>query len=134
MNSHTGSCLCGAVEFRIDGDFEHFFLCHCSHCRKDTGTAHAANLFSATAKLEWVSGGDLVKVFTLPGSRHAKGFCRNCGSALPNLQMEGKLLVVPAGSLNTPVEIKPAAHIFTDSRADWDAELEHVPSFDGLPG
>jgi hypothetical protein len=41
----TGSCLCGAVSFEVSGAFDSFFLCHCSRCRKDTGSAHAANLF-----------------------------------------------------------------------------------------
>ena len=49
--SIPGSCLCGAVRFEIRGSLERFFLCHCRRCQKDTGTAHAANLFSATAGL-----------------------------------------------------------------------------------
>jgi hypothetical protein len=47
---HAGSCLCGEVRYAISGSFDRFYLCHCAHCRKDTGSAHAANLFSATAK------------------------------------------------------------------------------------
>ncbi|MCI3132528.1 GFA family protein [Phenylobacterium aquaticum] len=54
----AGSCLCGGIAFEISGPFEAFFLCHCSRCRKDTGSAHAANLFSSTAKLTWLSGQD----------------------------------------------------------------------------
>jgi hypothetical protein len=54
-NQYLGSCLCGAVTFKVQGSFERFFLCHCSRCRKDTGSAHAANLFSTTARLEWLS-------------------------------------------------------------------------------
>ena len=53
-----GSCLCGAVRFEVTGAFESFFLCHCSRCRKDTGSAHGANLFSSTAKLAWLKGED----------------------------------------------------------------------------
>jgi len=55
MNKHLGSCLCGEVRFEIVGNFERFFLCHCGRCRKDTGSAHAANLFSSTAKVHWLS-------------------------------------------------------------------------------
>ena len=51
---YLGSCLCKGVKFRVKGNFESFYLCHCRYCRKDTGTAHAANLFSASAKLEWL--------------------------------------------------------------------------------
>jgi hypothetical protein len=44
MNTHAGSCLCGAIAFEIAGSFESFYLCHCEHCRKDSGSAFAANL------------------------------------------------------------------------------------------
>jgi hypothetical protein len=132
-HTHQGSCLCGQIRFEIDGDFERFFLCHCQHCRKDTGSAHAANLFSSSATLKWTSGEDHVTQFTLPGTRHSRSFCRTCGSAVPMLQMEGALLVVPAGSLNSKVGIKPDAHIFMASRAEWDQGLERVPGFEKFP-
>jgi hypothetical protein len=127
-SSHRGSCLCGAVRFEIDGDFERFYLCHCTYCQKDTGSAHAANLFSSSAKLRWVDGEDQVTRFALPGTRHGKSFCARCGSALPSSQADGALLVVPAGSLDTPVPLTPHAHLFGSSRASWDHELAAVPT------
>ncbi len=132
-DQHSGSCLCGAVRFEVDGEFEQFYLCHCEYCRKDTGSAHGANLFSSAATLKWTSGEDKVRQFDLPGTRHSKGFCSTCGSALPKVQMNGKLLVVPAGSLNTEVRIRPDAHIFVSSRAGWDHDLEKVPGVAKLP-
>ncbi len=130
---HSGSCLCGQVRFEIEGEFERFYLCHCEHCRKDTGSAHAANLFSSTATLRWVSGQDNVRHFDLPATRHSKSFCCSCGAALPMMQMNGALLVVPAGSLNSPLSIRPHAHIFVSSKASWDEALEEIPTFDGFP-
>ena len=130
---HSGSCLCGTVRFEIAGDFERFYLCHCQHCRKDTGSAHGANLFSSTATLKWLSGEDQVRVFNLPSTRHRNSFCSTCGSALPDLQMDGALLKVPAGSLDTEVGIRPDAHIFFASKADWDEELEKVTMVAKLP-
>ena len=132
-NRHSGSCLCGEVRFEIDGEFERFYLCHCQHCRKDTGSAHAANLFSSSASLKWLAGEDKVRQFNLPSTRHSRNFCATCGSALPIVQMNGALLVVPAGSLNSEVPIRPNAHIFVSSRAGWDDALERVPRVDGLP-
>lgn len=131
-NRYTGSCLCGEVRFEVEGEFERFYLCHCEYCRKDTGSAHAANLFSASATLTWVSGEDRVRQFNLPSTRHSRSFCGTCGSALPIVQM-GNLLAVPAGSLNTDVPVKPDAHIFMSSRAHWDDALEKVPGFDRFP-
>jgi hypothetical protein len=130
---HCGSCLCGAVRFEVQGDFERFYLCHCGHCRKDTGSAHAANLFASAATLRWVTGKDLVSCFTLPLTRHTKCFCATCGSALPSVQLEGALVVVPAGSLDGDVTRQPDAHIFGSSKAPWDEGLEKIPVVAGAP-
>lgn len=133
MLTHLGSCLCNAVRFEIDGAFERFFLCHCSRCRKDSGSAHAANLFSSRAQLRFLSGEANVTTFRVPSTRHERSFCATCGSALPSVQMNGALLVVPAGSLDGPVGTRPDAHICVASRADWDHRLEDVPRIDELP-
>lgn len=132
-DTHSGSCLCGEVKFEIVGNFEAFYLCHCKYCQKDTGSAHAANLFSSKAKISWVNGTDNVNTYVLPKTRHAKSYCRICGSALPNLQSNGTLLVVPAGSLDTRLEMKPSAHLYCSSRAFWDSKLEEIKKFDQLP-
>ncbi len=132
MNKYFGSCLCGTAKFQVEGQFDSFYLCHCRHCQKDTGTAHAANLFSQSAKLTWLMGAEVVKNFTLAGTRHNKSFCKLCGSALPSSVIPG-LLVVPAGCLDTDLTIPPTAHLFTSSKAGWDCELEKLPQFNGLP-
>lgn len=127
----AGSCLCGKVCFTVEGSFDRFYLCHCSHCRKDSGSAHAANLFSSTAKLTWLSGQGMVTTFNLPGTRHTRSFCATCGSALP---FSGtSMLVVPAGSLDTDIAIPPDGNIFTASRAGWDHDLHMAPNFDSYP-
>jgi hypothetical protein len=133
MMEHHGTCLCGKVTFEIKGDFEHFYLCHCSHCRKDTGSAHASNLFSQSAKLIWLSGEENIRTYTLPGTRHTKSFCINCGSALPQIQMNGHLLVVPAGCLDGSLAIQPDAHIFMASKAEWDNTSDQLPQFEQGP-
>jgi len=130
---YKGSCLCGEVTFEIEGEFDSFYLCHCERCRKDTGSAHAANLFSSSARLKWLSGKDQAKTFSLRPGGHTKSFCMNCGSALPNIQMDGKLLVVPAGSMDSGIHVKPQGHIYYSYKANWDTGLEKVPVFEELP-
>ncbi len=132
-NKHMGSCLCGQIRYEIEGDFESFFLCHCKYCQKDTGSAHAANLFTSTATLNWLSGQDKIAQFKLPTTHHTKSFCLICGSAVPSQQTNDASLVVPAGSLDSEVNIKPNAHIFVSSRANWDHWLEKTPSYERLP-
>jgi hypothetical protein len=130
---YKGSCLCQQVRFEVTGNFESFFLCHCKHCQKDTGSAHASNLFSTTATIKWLSGAEKVKTYNLPNTRHAKSFCMECSSSLPSLQMEGKLLVVPAGSLDTDLDMKPNAHLFCASKAAWEKDLDGITKFETFP-
>ncbi|WP_395397730.1 GFA family protein [Novosphingobium sp. BL-8A] len=129
----SGSCQCGAVRFDIRGQFESFYLCHCSRCRKDTGSAHASNLFSSTATVVWHSGNEKITQYQVPATRHARSFCSVCGSALPSVQMDGALLVVPAGCLDDEIAVSPDAHIYVSSRATWDDRMVDIPGFAGLP-
>lgn len=131
--THSGSCLCGAVKFEVHGTFESFYLCHCTRCQKDSGSAHGANLFSSTAKLEWLQGQNQVRAFQLPGTRHAKAFCQNCGSGVPSLQKGGALVVVPAGSLDTSNDMKITARIYCASAPAWAAAINEAPKYDKLP-
>tara|TARA_Y100000815_G_scaffold32131_1_gene26808 strand:+ start:226 stop:603 length:378 start_codon:yes stop_codon:yes gene_type:complete len=110
------------------------FLCYCSRCRKGSGSAHAANLFGSAATVEWLRGEDHVRDFQLPGTRHTKCFCRECGSALPMDSKDGGFIMVPAGSLDTQIAIKPDARICHASRAAWVDTIECVETVDGLPG
>lgn len=131
--TNKGSCLCGGVQFEVEGDFDKFFLCHCSRCRKNTGSAHCANLFSSSATLNWVSGKELVKTYYLPETRHAKSFCTECGSAMPTEAAGGNMIVVPASCLDDDVTTKPTAHIFVDDKSNWEEAIGDTPNFKKLP-
>jgi hypothetical protein len=135
-NTVSGSCLCGINRFSIEGSFDAFYLCHCNYCRKDTGSAHAANLFSKQAKLIWHEKSKSIKQFNLAGTKHSKCFCSECGSALPFEQAinpHTNMLVVPAGSLDQAVNMHATAHLFCRSRAVWDNALENIQQYDSLP-
>lgn len=133
-NKHQGSCLCGRVKYELSGDFLSFFLCHCIRCQKDTGSAHAANLFSKASTLTWLKGESDVKTYQHPNSMHAKSFCQICGSALPTIAESINSAVVPAGSLDSIISIEPTAKIFVGSSANWSRNLDNVPSYEELPG
>ncbi|MDF0535405.1 GFA family protein [Shewanella sp. A32] len=133
MQITRGSCLCGAITFEISGDFEQFLLCHCHRCQKDTGSVHAANLFSTQAQLKWLSGAEKISFYQHPLTRHQKSFCSICGAAIPTVLSQQNLLMVPAGCIDGKVPIKPQAHIFTASQANWAQECASIPAFSQLP-
>ncbi len=72
--------------------------------------------------------------YKVAGTRHERSFCTECGSAVPGVHMNGALLIVPAGSLDTEIAMRPTAHICMSSRAAWDEGLENIPKLDGMPG
>ena len=99
-----GSCVCGAVAYRIEGPYRGFQYCHCSRCRKKTGAASCANLFVPVEQFTWDRGEDIVKRFELPTAKWwSTAFCTECGSAVPWLTRNGKVMVVGAGGLVMPV-------------------------------
>lgn len=130
----AGSCLCKKVTYTIRGNLGIFQYCHCSRCRKFTGSAHSANLLVSPDDFEWLSGKDLVGRYELEDAKHfATSFCTNCGSSLPWLEKMGKAVIVPAGTLDDDPEIKPLQNIFCNSRAIWYRAASSLPKYDELP-
>ncbi len=129
-----GSCLCGSVTYEVSGEPRRFYHCHCSRCRKVTGTGHASNLFLRPATLRWLSGEEQVRHFSATAlKRFANSFCAICGSRLP-LQAKGSdVVMIPAGSLDDEAPIKPEARIFSDSRASWSCADAGLPVYAEFP-
>ena len=133
MKEIKGSCLCSGVHYEAKVEPKAFYLCHCSYCRKDTGSAHGANIFAVVEDFKWKSGDELVNIFNLKGTKHSRSFCKTCGSALPLLIAEGKMLQIPAGSIDGDVDFSPIGHLFKSSKADWDDNLQDIRWFENLP-
>jgi hypothetical protein len=126
-----GSCLCAVVVFTVDLPFDRFIHGHCSRCRKATGTAHATNAVVRAAALRWQRGEDLVVRYDLPTARSfATSFCSRCGSPLPHLTRSGREAIVPAGTFDGDLGVKPERRVHWASRADWHADGADLPTED----
>jgi hypothetical protein len=125
-----GSCLCGAVRYEVIGEPKRFFYCHCSRCRKATGTGHASNLFVQPGMLNWVSGEGRIRAFKVPeAKRFTNQFCTTCGSRLPRQAKDTDMVMIPAGSLDDEPPITPQARIFSESRASWSCAGDTLPVY-----
>jgi len=130
----TGSCLCRTVSYEISGNMGVFQYCHCSRCRKITGSAHAANMFVAPEHFRWLIGEDSVARYDPDFTKYfATCFCKNCGSSLPWLSKSGRVFIVPAGTLDQDPGIKPNNNIFCGSRPDWYTSAESLPEHEEGP-
>ncbi len=130
----TGSCLCGAISYKISGETRAFYHCHCSRCRKASGTGHASNVILKPDTAEWLSGEDLINTFKVPeADRFATVFCSNCGSPLPRVAPDLSRAVIPAGSLDDGPDLSPTARIFWESRSDWSCDAGDIPVWSEYP-
>lgn len=136
MSGNTkGSCLCGEVIYQITGNIGIFQYCHYSRCRKFTGSAHAANLFVSSGQFSWLKGESLLGRFSPPQSKHfATAFCTRCGSSLPWLAKSAKVVIVPAGTLDTHPGIEPTQNIFCVFKATWYVPPNELPQYNALLG
>lgn len=129
-----GSCLCGKVTYQIRGPFNIFQYCHCSRCRKFSGSAHSANLFVPPEQFIWLSGEEWLGRYEIPEAKYfATSFCKNCGSSLPWKVKGGKNIVVAAGTLDGDPQIKPRQNVFWGSRAAWFEDTCNLAKFKELP-
>jgi hypothetical protein len=129
-----GSCLCGSVKYEVVGEAKRFYHCHCSRCRKATGTGHASNLFLEPGSLTWITGQEHIRAFKVPeAQRFTNQFCGLCGGRLPRQPKGTDIVVIPAGSLDEEAPIAPQARIFTDSRANWSCSGDEVPRYPDFP-
>ncbi|MEX0368274.1 MAG: GFA family protein [Ruegeria sp.] len=121
---HTGSCLCGSVAFRIDGELSPPSACHCGQCRGQSGhvwsstSTHENNLsFAASDTLGWFRASDIAK----------RGFCSNCGSFLFWKHNDEDTISISMGALNAPTGLTLARHIFVADKGDYYDITDDLP-------
>lgn len=133
-DSITGACLCCAVAYAADGPFTLFQYCHCSRCRRFTGSAHGANLFCPPSQFRWTRGEENVQRYALPEAKHfATAFCKTCGSSMPWTNQTNTMVIIPAGTVDGDIPKRPAANIMWASRAPWYVPSSELDSHDALP-
>lgn len=121
----VGSCLCGTVRFSVPDAFNYALNCHCSQCRRATGSAFKPfagierNQFAVTA------GSDSLLIFGEEAAHDAR--CRKCGSLLYSVVRDGAYVHVTLGTLLDTPTIRPTAHIFVGSKAPWYTITDQLP-------
>ena len=128
----SGKCLCGEVSFEIKGKVPNLYQCHCSLCRKATGSsANAATLINKD-DLIWLSGRNAVKSYE-DQTGFRSSFCEKCGCPVPNVVKNTDVYWLPAGLLDNVSGIQVVAHILTGSKAEWDIIPDDIVQYENMP-
>jgi catechol 2,3-dioxygenase-like lactoylglutathione lyase family enzyme len=124
----TGRCYCGAVSFRVEDAFVYASNCHCSNCRRTTGSAFKPFAGIEREKLAIAEGGDSLLIVGDDDLNDTH--CSTCGSLLFSVVREGGYVHVALGSLVEAPTIRPTKHIFVGSKAPWFEIGDDLPRFE----
>ena len=126
----AGSCLCGAVRYRVTDEFSYALNCHCSQCRRVTGSAFKPFAGIEARKLKITKGKSGLTIFGEATGHDAH--CKKCGSLLYSIVRDGAYVHVTLGTLIDAPSIRPSAHIFVGSKAPWFTITDKLPQYKKL--
>ena len=127
---HTGSCLCGAVRYKVTGKLREVINCHCSLCRKFHGH-YGAYTSARREDVSITSSNNLLVWYRSMENRARRGFCTICGSSLFWDLENLPTLSIAAGTLDLPTGLHTTTDIFTLDKSDYydlDDKHHHLPS------
>ena len=127
------TCLCAGIQIEITGRLGPVVYCHCSRCRKASGTAFGANADVRRKYWAWVSGEELVREFeSSPGVFRA--FCQKCGSPIySRREATPHSLRLRLGLLDQDPGRRSLAHFWVGSGAGWFQISDDLPQFESGP-
>lgn len=112
----TGSCICRGVTFRVTGNPLRVGICHCTDCRKASGSAFAAFAIWPRDAFEQMSG--------ITGTYAGRSFCSTCGGRVASIRDDEAEIMI--GALDeVPTDLTPEYELWTGRRESW---LNPLPS------
>jgi hypothetical protein len=103
--------------------------CHCSNCRRTTGSAFKPFAGIERSKLAITKGADALMIFGGPDANNTH--CGKCGSLLFSVVRDGAFVHVAMGTLVDDPSIRPTQHIFVGSKAPWRRITDGLPQYEG---
>jgi len=126
---YSGKCLCGVVAITVNGAISDIIHCHCSLCRKNSGTAYATNGFVNRADFVIEKGQQALSAFSFKAGR-TRYFCQHCGSPVYSSNAQDKSRIrVRLGIFDSDIIERPVSHNFVDSKANWEDLTADLPRY-----
>ncbi|MFC3712845.1 GFA family protein [Sphingoaurantiacus capsulatus] len=124
-----GGCLCGAVRYRFDAEPTNIGYCHCSMCRKASGSPVIAACTLPRDRLQMLQGEDaLVRYPSSPAVTRL--FCGTCGGHLFfDIPDEPDTIDIWLGSLDEPDRVVPTFHIYAADAVAWHRIDDGLPRY-----
>lgn len=130
---HTGSCLCGQINYEVDDTLEIALNCHCKFCRLAHGAEFVPVALMTADKLRIVKGQNLLSKFEVASTESFRCFCSYCGTRLFNHNPKANYLGLIIATLSTSESVVPLANVNMLSRNMSFQQSNGLPEFDDVP-
>ncbi|WP_164116422.1 GFA family protein [Sphingorhabdus sp. Alg239-R122] len=111
-----GSCLCGAITIKVEGELAPPDACHCSQCRKQSGHVWAST--DVPEERLTITGADNITWYQA-SEKVRRGFCKTCGSYLFWDPIHHPRTAVAMGAFDTPSGTQLESHIYVADKGDY---------------
>ncbi|PCH62060.1 MAG: aldehyde-activating protein [SAR86 cluster bacterium] len=129
---HQGSCLCGAIKYRVDDDLNSIVNCHCQYCRKAHGAEFIPIAIIPQSSLVITQGSELVSKYEVEAVNAFRCFCCQCGTRLYNHSPTFEMMTLITATLNDATNLKPIANINMESSNPNFVQFNNLPFFEAL--
>ena len=118
--ARTGSCICRGVTFRVIGDPLRVGICHCTDCRKVTGSTFS--VFAVWPREAFEMTGFI-------GTYADRSFCPTCGGRVASIRVDEVEVMI--GTLDqVPTDLTPEYELWTGRRENWLNPLQSATQFE----
>ncbi|KAL0945279.1 hypothetical protein HGRIS_000788 [Hohenbuehelia grisea] len=121
--TRRGSCLCGQVQFELQGKPLLHLVCHCENCQRWSGSAFLSHYFLKPERVDIQQGKESVKTFSDPNTSSGlpmlRSFCSECGSSLFMKLASEPFTLVCASAVDEKYEIDPHKQLHSENQRSW---------------
>lgn len=119
---HEDGCFCSDVRYRVTGDPLLAGICHCTFCKRGSGSAFRMYTYFDENAVEIMS--DVPKTYEYRSDESNRWikmeFCPTCGTTVTwTAEWSTGTRAIAAGTFDDPNWAKPTVHVWTRSALHW---------------
>ena len=132
--NRIGRCICGQVKYSVSGPVLQVVACHCTLCRRMSGSAFSSYVVVKEQDFSVDHGKEGLTSYEVT-DRTTRHFCAKCGTPVFNLNptMYAGLAMLYLGTLEGHEDNAPRINIFCESKLPSVTTNEQSKSFPQTP-
>jgi hypothetical protein len=121
MSDLSARCQCGALSLRLGGEPLRVFLCCCTECQGQTGSAYGVGAVFSANQVRDIQGPEKTYTRSSDAGRWVRQhFCTECGTTVYwEAEFRPGALIVAYGAIESKESLSPMVAAWTEHKAPW---------------